>query len=141
MGVGVVLVTHGRFGRLLLDCMRDMLGELPMPAEVLEVRRVQRPELLIQQGSRMIKRMLQEMQGDERTKNGELLLLTDAFGSTPSNIAGKLSELHGCPVVAGVNIPMLVRVFNYPQRNVEELADMAVEGGRRGIVLSRGAPT
>ena len=138
MRVGVLLVTHGKFGHFLLDSMRDMLGELPMPAEVLEIRRVQRPEVLIHQGSKMIVRMLENESGADDTALRSVLLLTDAFGSTPSNIANRLSALHGSPVVSGVNIPMLVRIFNYPRLGIDELAATAVEGGRRGIVLSHG---
>ncbi|WP_420466768.1 PTS sugar transporter subunit IIA [Panacagrimonas sp.] len=125
MSVGVLLVTHGKLGHFLLDCMRDMIGPLPLAADVLEVRRVQNHDVLINQGSKMI----------ERLDSGDgVLLLTDAFGSTPSNIANKLAVVHGTPVVSGVNLPMLIRVFNYPQANSDEIAALAVEGGQRGII-------
>lgn len=126
MSVGILLVTHGKLGHFLLDCMRDMIGQLPLAADVLEVRRVQSHEVLINQGSKMIERL---------NSGAGVLLLTDAFGSTPSNIANKLAAIHGLPVVAGVNLPMLVRAFNYPRTGLEELARIAVEGGRRGIIL------
>lgn len=126
MSVGILLVTHGKLGHFLLDCMSDMIGELPLAADVLEVRRVQSHEVLINQGSKMIERL---------NSGSGVLLLTDAFGSTPSNIANKLSALHGSPVVSGVNLPMLVRVFNYPRAGLEESARLAVEGGQRGIIL------
>lgn len=126
MAVGILLVTHGKLGHFMLECMRDMIGELPLAADVLEVRRVQAHEVLINQGTKMIERL--------DTGDG-VLLLTDAFGSTPSNIANKLSAIHGSPVVAGLNLPMLVRAFNYPRTPVDELARLAVEGGQRGIIL------
>lgn len=126
MGVGILLVTHGKLGHFMLDCMRDMIGELPLPADVLEVRRVQAHEVLINQGTKMIERL---------DMGAGVLLLTDAFGSTPSNIANKLSAIHGSPVVSGLNLPMLVRAFNYPRAGVDELAKLAVEGGQRGIIL------
>ena len=133
MSVGVLLVAHGKLGHVLLDCLRDMLGELPLAADVLDVRRVQSHEVLINQGSKMI----------ERLDGGQgVIMLTDAFGSTPSNIANKLAAIHGGPVVSGLNLPMLVRVFNYPRASRDELARLAVEGGQRGIILcpnSRGA--
>jgi PTS system ascorbate-specific IIA component len=129
MSVGVLLVTHGKLGHFLLDCMRDMIGQLPLAADVLEVRRVQNHEVLITQGSKMIDRL---------DSGAGVLLLTDAFGSTPSNIANKLSALHGSPVVSGVNLPMLVRVFNYPQATLQQIAGIAVEGGQRGIILCPG---
>jgi mannose PTS system EIIA component len=126
MGVGILLVTHGKLGHYMLDCMRDMIGELPLPADVLEVRRVQAHEVLINQGSKMIERL---------DTGAGVLLLTDAFGSTPSNIANKLAAIHGWPVVSGLNLPMLVRVFNYPRAPIDELTRLAVEGGQRGVIL------
>ena len=126
MSVGILLVTHGKLGHFMLDCMRDMIGQLPLASDVLEVRRVQNHEVLINQGNKMI----------ERLDSGDgVLLMTDAFGSTPSNIANKLTKTHGSPVVSGVNLPMLVRVFNYPGVPLDEMAKIAVEGGQRGIIL------
>lgn len=128
MSVGILLVTHGKLGHYLLDCMRDMIGELPLATDVLEVRRVQSHEVLLNQGSKMIERL-------GTASGGGVLMMTDAFGSTPSNIANKLSALHGSPVVSGVNLPMLVRVYNYPRATLDEIAKIAVEGGQRGIIL------
>lgn len=125
-GVGILLVTYGKLGHYLLDCLRDMIGELPLPADVLEVRRVQAHEVLITQGTKMIERL---------DRGAGVLVVTDAYGSTPSNIANKLAALHELPVVSGVNLPMLVRAFNYPRASLDEMARIAVEGGQRGIIL------
>jgi mannose PTS system EIIA component len=124
MSVGVLLVTHGKLGHYLLDCMRDMIGDLPTQADVLEIRRVQAQDMLINQGQKMIERL---------DAGAGVLILTDAFGSTPSNIANKLLDGR-TRVVAGVNLPMLVRIFNYPALPLAELERAAVEGGQRGIL-------
>lgn len=137
---GVLLITHGTLGRLLLDCMREMFDEMPMDSAVLEVPQVQCPDALIEQGRRMIEEMLSAQRASGQCAAG-VLLLTDAFGSTPGNIASRLSEEHGCPVVSGVNLPMLVRVFNYPTLDLHKLAEAALEGGRRGIALVEGRQT
>jgi PTS system ascorbate-specific IIA component len=124
MSVGILLATHGKLGHLLLETMTDMIGELPLPADVLEVRRVQATDVLLLQGRRMIERL--------DTGDG-VLILTDAYGSTPSNIANRLGELAHTEVVAGVNLPMLVKIFNYPRLDLAAMAHAAVEGGQRGI--------
>lgn len=126
MSVGLLLVTHGKLGHLLLETMRDMIGPLPLPTDVLEIRRVQATDVLLRQGQRMIERL---------DDGAGVLLLTDAFGSTPSNIAVELSELPRTEVVAGVNLPMLVRIFNYPAADLPVMAKNAVEGGQRGVVM------
>lgn len=128
--VGVLLVTHGRLGRFFLDTLGDMLqGELRLAVEVLEVRRVQDTELLTRDGQRMIDRL---------DSGSGVLVLTDAFGSTPSNIATRLAAPGRTRVLAGLNLPMLVRVFNYPHLALDALAEAAVEGGRRGIMYCCG---
>ncbi|SEQ78763.1 PTS system, ascorbate-specific IIA component [Solimonas aquatica] len=126
MSIGVLLVTHGKLGHHLLDTLTDMMDQLPLATDVLEVRRVQAHEVLINQGRKMI----------ERLDSGDgVLILTDAFGSTPSNIANKLAVAQRVLVIAGVNLPMLVRIFNYPRLSLEDMARSAVEGGARGIIL------
>ena len=123
--VGLLLVTHGKMGHYLLDTLHDMIGELPLAADVLEVRRVQDPNVLLRQGARMI----------DRLDGGKgVLILTDAFGSTPSNIASRLHAKGRTLVVAGINLPMLVRIFNYPRAALPEMAQGALEGGQRGII-------
>jgi PTS system ascorbate-specific IIA component len=131
VSVGILLVTHGKLGHLLIDTITEMLGPLPMAADVLEVRRVQATDVLLRQGRRMIERL---------DSGAGVLLLTDAYGSTPSNIATCLAgeQPARVEVVAGINLPMLVRIFNYPQLALSAMAQNAVEGGRRGIVICPG---
>lgn len=125
LACGVLLVTHGRLGHLLLDTLREMLPTMPLDTEVLEVRRVQDTDVLLRQGGRMIERL---------DRGRGVLLLTDAYGSTPANIACRLGATTGTRVVAGVNLPMLVRVYNYPDLPLGALAEAAVDGGRHGVI-------
>lgn len=127
MSVGLLLVMHGKLGRCLLDTLIDTMGELPMPADVLEVRRVQAHEVLVLQGRRMV---------DNLNQGQGVLLLTDAYGSTPSNIANKLAAItQHTQVISGCNLPMLMRLYNYAQQPLDKLAQLAIEGGQRGITL------
>ena len=126
MSVGILIVTHGKMGHYLLDTATDLIGPPPLKADVLEVRRVQDPNVLLRQGSRTIQR-LDQGQG--------VLILTDAFGSTPSNIASRLHIDNRTIVIAGVNLPMLVRIFNYPSLDLKGMAQAAIEGGQRGVMV------
>lgn len=123
--IGVLLVMHGKLGHHLLETLTDVLGELPLATDVLEVRRVEAPEVLVKQGGKLIERL--------DGGNG-VLILTDAYGSTPGNIATRLAASGRCAVVAGVNLPMLIRIFNYPRLALPEMVNNAIEGGRRGIL-------
>lgn len=128
MKVGVLLVTHVSIGRSLVQTVQDMLDDMPLNIETLEVRRVRDTGALTSQGRKLVERLDQ---------GAGVLILTDAYGSTPSNIANLIAE-ENCRVVSGVNLPMLVSVCNYPDRNLQALADMALQGGRDGIVVCQG---
>ena len=65
-----------------------------------------------------------------------VLMLVDLYGATPARIAEKLSRL-GTPAqrVSGLSLPMLLRVQNYPEQALEELARTAAAGARNGVVI------
>ncbi len=125
MSVGVLLVTHGKLGRQLLDTVQEMIGGLPLPTETLEIHSGQDPDKLVEQT---------HSAADRLDRGSGVLLLTDAFGSTPSNIACAVRKRPNTCVIAGLNLPMLVRIFNYPKLDLERMAQSAIEGGRQGIV-------
>ena len=126
MSVGILLVTHGRLGQLLLNTVSETMGSLSLPTSVLEIRRVQSPDVLLRQGARLIEKL---------NGGAGVLILTDAFGSTPSNIATQLGATPQTQVIAGVNLPMLMRIYNYPQLDLAAMTQNALEGGQRGVAL------
>jgi len=63
-----------------------------------------------------------------------VLILADVFGATPSNIGRQLCHAERVEGVAGVNLPMLLRVICSSGQTLSELANLAVEGGRDCIV-------
>lgn len=133
MSTAVLLITHGRLSQHLVETVSEMLGgKLSLETDVLEVRTIQDPDVLIKQGQRLVEKL---DQGDG------VLILTDAFGSTPSNIANRIASKVPARVVAGLNLPMLLKVFNYPGLSLAELAKAAVEGGQRGILECEPNPT
>lgn len=126
MAVGILLVTHGPLGRHLLDTVTEMMGHLPLKADTVEVHRHQAPEAHIATAC---------ASADRLDSGDGVLLITDAFGSTPSNIcAGAVRARPNTRIVAGLNLPMLVRVFNYPKLKLDAMTESAIEGGRQGIV-------
>ena len=68
-----------------------------------------------------------------------MLILTDLYGASPSNLAARLTQL-GTPArrVAGLNLPMLLRVCNYAEQELDALSLTAVSGGKTGVVLDHG---
>ncbi|MBS1173513.1 MAG: fructose transporter subunit, partial [Proteobacteria bacterium] len=63
-----------------------------------------------------------------------VLLLTDVFGATPSNIACKLTIPGRIESISGVNLPMLLRALTYRDKDMQTLITRAVSGGRDGVL-------
>ncbi len=64
----------------------------------------------------------------------ELLVLTDAFGATPSNVAQRLADSPRVKVVTGVNLPMVWRAMNYAHEPLDLLVARAVAGATQGVM-------
>ena len=128
MSIGLLLITHNHIGAELARTASVVMGLRPMPMEVLSITAESVPEDMLREARQLLTRLDQ---------GAGVLVLTDMFGSTPSNIATQLLEYENVLVIAGINLPMLVRVLNYPQLTLNELAAKALSGGRDGILLSR----
>ena len=72
---------------------------------------------------------------DALTENTELLILTDLYGATPCNIAKHFAQHAKINIIAGVNLPMLIRLLNYSNSSSDELLNKAISGGREGILV------
>jgi PTS system ascorbate-specific IIA component len=63
-----------------------------------------------------------------------VLVLTDAFGASPGNVATQLAEAGRVAVIAGVNLPMLLRALCYRDGSLAETAEKALAGGVQGVM-------
>ena len=127
MTVGILLVTHEGIGTALRGVAERLLTPMPLRVEVIEVPFDADPEAILPAASAALR----------RADGGDgVLVLTDLYGATPSNLAGRLSRL-GTPVrrVSALNLPMLLRVLNYADLALDELPAIAIAGGRNGVQL------
>jgi PTS system mannose-specific IIA component len=127
MKVALLLITHGNLGCDLLDTVTAILGSAPLEARTISVANDCDPDSVFEQASAACSKLDQ---------GAGVLVLTDLYGSTPSNIAIRLAERHYVNVVSGVNAPMLLRILNYPDGQLDALGEIAVSGARNGIVLT-----
>jgi len=123
--VGILLVTHNGLGDSLVDCIKHVLGEVPHNLRVLSVLADEDPKRKLLEGEVLIKQL---------DGGGGVLILADVFGATPSNIGRQLCHDEHVMGVAGVNLPMLLRVVCHTNKTMPELAQIAIEGGRDCIV-------
>lgn len=128
MNVGILLITHSGIGSALLNVVTGTFGLLPLKVSQLSVNRDPDPEILITKASYLIKQL---------NKGSGVLILTDMFGSTPSNISQILQQQgFQIKVVTGLNLPMLFKILTYPHLDLTNLAHKAVTGGTEGIFES-----
>ena len=126
MAVGILLITHEGVGAALLAVTTRLLQKLPLACEAFEVPFDGDPDSLLPQASAALRRV----------DGGDgVLVLTDLYGATPSNLAARLSRL-GTPVrrVSALSLPMLLRVMNYADLELEELPAVAAAGSRNGVI-------
>jgi PTS system ascorbate-specific IIA component len=64
----------------------------------------------------------------------QTLVLTDIFGATPCNVALKLVDGLNSKLIAGVNLPMLLRAVTYRRESLEALVERALAGGTQGVM-------
>lgn len=125
MKVGVLIIAHDHLGKVLLDIALGAMGNPPLQVEVLPVNRGADPDVLLERATELAEKLDQ---------GAGVLVLTDMYGSTPGNIACRLQQHRTVQVVAGLNLPMLFRVFNYPDLELDDMAEKAVSGGNAGVL-------
>ena len=123
MKVGILLVTHSDIGKQLLLTATSVFGKNPFQVELLSVDNYDQPDDVKELAEKYVKFL----------DNGAgVLVLTDIIGTTPSNIASSINH-DKIKVVAGLNLSMILNVFNYPENSLDQLSIKALEGGIQGV--------
>lgn len=125
MTIGLLIITHNHIGDDLIATATAMLGLCPLATEALAVTQNADPEATLRKARQSVAALDQ---------GHGVLVLTDIYGSTPSNIACNLIDSGRVQVIAGINLPMLIRILNYPQLSLPELVEKALSGGRDGVL-------
>ena len=123
--IGIFLVTHGTLGEALIQCACHVLNKRPPQIVQLGLSAQDDPLDILPQARQML--------GWADSGYG-VLVMTDIFGATPGNVAAKLIEPGRVEAVAGVNLPMLLRVLTYRERDMDTLLKRAVSGGCEGVL-------
>ena len=124
--IGLVLVTHGR----LADEFRAALEHVMGPQKQIEAITIGAEDDSDLCRSDIIEAVNRVDSGDG------VAILTDMFGGTPSNLAISIMEQARIEVLAGVNLPMLVKLASVRNRPIAEAVRMAQEAGRKYITIA-----
>jgi len=123
--VGILIITHGALGESLIHSATHVMGARPMQLAHIGVSLEDDPQQVLP-GALALLQSLDQGRG--------VLVLSDVYGATPSNIAGRLLIPGKIEGVAGVNLPMLVRALTYRNEPLKTVVAKAVSGGIEGVM-------
>lgn len=121
---GILIVAHAPLASALRQCVLHVFPDSAGAVAALDVMPNAPPEESLAQ-ARILMRQLDLPQ---------VLVLTDVFGATPCNVAQKLVDGVRSKLVAGVNLPMLLRTVSYRHESLDALLSRAMVGGTQGII-------
>jgi PTS system mannose-specific IIA component len=123
--IGILIISHGTLGESLIHCAAHVLNKRPPRLKQLGITAQDDPLQLLPQARKLVKEL----------DDGEgVLILSDMYGGSPANIAGKLLIPGRVEGVAGVNLPMLILVLTYRDKPLQIIVTKAVSGGCDGVV-------
>ena len=128
--IGIVIVTHGQLGEALIEAAEFIIGSRPEAIESVSIDLNEKAEELRAKIAQVIKRVKQQ---------DGVLILTDMFGGTPSNLSYSFLEEGHIEVLAGVNLPILIQAAdNRKKMKLDKLASNLEKFGKKSISLASG---
>jgi PTS system mannose-specific IIA component len=126
--IGLVLVSHGALGQVLLKTATEIVG----PIEIAAALTIERHQACEEIQSRLVETVVQMDQGEG------VLILADMFGGTACNISLRIVESHSVEVVTGMNLPMLLKFSTERKQNSDltALSQLLKYYGQRNIMVA-----
>ncbi len=119
------MLTHEDLGEHLISCASHVVGTKPPQLAYLSVFTHDNPDTLLSHARTVI----------EQLDSGDgVLILSDILGATPCNIASRLVQPGKVECIAGVNLPMLVRVLTYRNEPLSVVIEKGLSGGQGGVM-------
>lgn len=128
--IGILVVTHAELGAALIDTVKFILGKDPDKLLAVSINIQDNPDSLRKKIKTGIKKV--------KTDKG-VLILTDMFGGTPSNLSYSFLKEGHIEVISGINLPILLKAVNARQKlDMEALTSAVVDHGKKSISLASG---
>jgi PTS system mannose-specific IIA component len=124
MNIGILIIAHAPLASALRECVLHVYPESSGGVLALDVQPNESTETTRQAALALL----------EQLQAPYTLVLTDVFGATPCNVAQKVVDGVHAKLVAGVNLPMLLRTVNYRHEPLDVLVARALSGGTQCIM-------
>jgi len=123
--IGVLVLTHGATGEHMLATAEQIVGTKRTRAAAMGVAPDADPQAVLE-GARALAKQLDDGSG--------VLVLTDLYGATPANVAAQLLADGRIEGIAGLSLPMLVRVLSGRDQTLAAAVQRALSGGAEGVL-------
>ncbi|MCF8053336.1 MAG: PTS fructose transporter subunit IIA [Desulfobacterales bacterium] len=128
--IGIVIVTHSQLGEALIEASEFILGSRPEAVCAVSID--------INESAEKLRKKIADSLKKVDKKQG-VILLTDMFGGTPSNLSYSFLEEGRIEVLSGVNLPMVVKAVNSREKmSLTEMAEALENYGKKSISLASG---
>ena len=121
---GIFIIAHAPLASALRQCVLHVFPDNPAGVVALDVQPNMPPEETLAQARILFKHM----------GTSHALVLTDVFGATPCNVAHNLVDGVNSKLIAGINLPMLLRAVSYRHEPLDALVVRALAGGTQGVM-------
>ena len=122
--IGILIIAHAPLATALRDCALHVFPDCATGVLAIDVLPHEAPEETLEIAAQAL----------DSLGTPEVLLLTDVFGATPCNVAQKLTDGVQTRLLAGANLPMLLRSVCYRHESLEALTARAQAGGVQGVM-------
>jgi mannose PTS system EIIA component len=124
----ILLIAHAPLANALRQCALHVFPDCGATVTAIDVQ----PNLSPEETLAAARIAMQQLTYGDTVKG--VLVLTDIFGATPSNVAQKLVDGVTSRLITGVNLPMLLRSVSYRHEPLDTLVSRAVIGGTQGVM-------
>jgi mannose PTS system EIIA component len=121
---GILIIAHAPLAHALRQCALHVFPDCAQGVLALDVQPNTTPEETLAAAKIMVAQL----------GAPQVLVLTDVFGATPSNVAQKLVDGATTKLVCGVNLPMLLRTVCYRHESLDAMVTRAIAGGTQGVM-------
>jgi len=128
--IGILIVSHRQLGDALIDCVEFIMGERPSALAAISIDLRENAADLRSKIEKGIK---------EVGKSDGVLIMTDMFGGTPSNLSYAFLDEGHIEVISGVNLPMVIKAVGMrDKKGLSQLAEYLENFGKKSISLASG---
>lgn len=124
MKTGILIIAHTPLASALRDCVLHVFPEMGSVVKALDVLPHDSPE----RSAQAAQQLWSELGADQ------MLVLTDVFGATPCNVAQRIVDGVHSKLIAGVNLPMLLRAVTYRHETLDSLVARALSGAAQALM-------